>query len=356
MNTSEISEAPSGIIGWSRLWLKKYWTKIINIGITDTTILFDRKRVCLLNGICFVSSAIYFFYVVIFLWIIISKGLNRNLFFEFSVSFIGCTFASTPLILNYKKMYGLSCHFFNISNIILYSYSTIIAGGLDSVEVMFVPSSVASMLFFRKTRTVIIYFALNFICFGVVKYLNTVIPPAYEWHGQQSEVITNYTTLFIVLFFIVYYFKYENAKQEGLLEVRNAKLQEEKKRSDDLLLNILPAETAEELKEKGSTQAKDYEMVTVLFTDFKGFTIASETMSAQELVNEIHFCYSEFDRIVASCGIEKIKTIGDGYMAAGGLPVKNTTNPADAVKAALGIRNFMEQEKQRRNKEGKPFF
>ncbi len=348
--------ASPGIVNRILSALKKYWDRIINIGITDSTVLFDRKRVRLLNGICFVATFIYFIYVVTFLAMIIAQGGSRYLFFEFSVSCAGTLFAGIPLLLNNKKHYGFACHFFNISNIILYSYSTIIAGGLDGIEVIFVPSSVASMLFFRETRTVVIYFTLNFLSFEVVKYLTTIIPPAYSWGGQQSEVVANYVILFVVLFFIVFYFKSENARQESLLQVRNQKLQAEKKRSDDLLLNILPAETAEELKEKGSTQAKDYEMVTVMFTDFKNFTKASEAMSAQELVNQIHYCYSEFDRILSMHGIEKIKTIGDGYMAAGGLPVKNRTNPFDTVKAALSIRDFMEAEKQKRGKHESQFF
>lgn len=138
--------------------------------------------------------------------------------------------------------------------------------------------------------------------------------------------------------------------------MQRIRISKEKKRSEELLLNILPAETANELMEKGAIQAKDYTMVTVLFTDFINFTKSSESMTAQELVNEIHYCYSEFDRIIALHGIEKIKTIGDGYMAAGGLPVANKTNPFDAVNAALEIRNFIETEQRKRKLEGKSFF
>jgi adenylate cyclase len=137
---------------------------------------------------------------------------------------------------------------------------------------------------------------------------------------------------------------------------QRVRIGKEKKRSDDLLLNILPAETAEELKTNGKTVAKEYDMVTVLFTDFKNFTKASETLNAQELVNEINYCYSKFDEIVTRFGIEKIKTIGDGYMAAGGLPVANTTNAVDAVKAALSIKDFIQEEKEMRISEGKPYF
>jgi len=130
----------------------------------------------------------------------------------------------------------------------------------------------------------------------------------------------------------------------------------EKKRSDDLLLNILPSEVAEELKAKGNTTAKDFSKVTVLFTDFKDFTLMSERMTAQELVNEINYCYSAFDNIITKHGIEKIKTIGDSYMCAGGLPVANTTNAEDTVRAALEIRDFMEEEKQKRIASNLPFF
>lgn len=130
----------------------------------------------------------------------------------------------------------------------------------------------------------------------------------------------------------------------------------EKKRSDELLLNILPSEVAEELKEKGYADARQFEEVTVLFTDFKGFTEISEQMSPQQLVKDIDACYKEFDRITTKYGIEKIKTIGDSYMCAGGLPVENKTNPADCVKAALEIRDFMLEGKKKYQSEGKPFF
>jgi len=130
----------------------------------------------------------------------------------------------------------------------------------------------------------------------------------------------------------------------------------EKKRSDELLLNILPEETAEELKQTGAAKAKSFDMVTVLFTDFKNFTQAAEHLSAEELVSEINYCYSEFDRIISNHGIEKIKTIGDAYMCAGGLPVNNTTHAFDVVQAGLEMQQFILSHKEQREKENKPFF
>lgn len=139
------------------------------------------------------------------------------------------------------------------------------------------------------------------------------------------------------------------------LRQRN-RISKEKQRSEELLLNILPSETAEELKATGAAKAKSFENVTVLFTDFKNFTRASELLSAEELVQEINFCYSEFDRIITKYGIEKIKTIGDAYMCAGGLPVVNTTHPIDVVKAGLEMVQFIENNKQERISKGQPFF
>ncbi|MFT3910068.1 MAG: adenylate/guanylate cyclase domain-containing protein [Ferruginibacter sp.] len=134
------------------------------------------------------------------------------------------------------------------------------------------------------------------------------------------------------------------------------RISKEKKRSDELLLNILPEETAEELKATGVAKAKSLDQVTVLFTDFKNFTMASEKLTPEELVAEINHCYSEFDRIITKHGIEKIKTIGDSYMCAGGLPVKNNTHPFDVVSAGLEMVAFIEKNKQERIERGQPYF
>ncbi len=129
-----------------------------------------------------------------------------------------------------------------------------------------------------------------------------------------------------------------------------------KKESDELLLNILPSEVAEELKAKGSADAKQFEGVTVMFTDFKGFTQLSEKFSPKELVGEINECFSAFDHIMQKHGVEKIKTIGDAYMAAGGLPTSNTTHANDVVLAALEIQEFMHEHKAIKEASGQLFF
>jgi adenylate cyclase len=133
-------------------------------------------------------------------------------------------------------------------------------------------------------------------------------------------------------------------------------IKEGKKQSDELLLNILPAEVAEELKAKGRAEAKLIEEVTVLFTDFKGFTQLSEKLSPRALVAEINDCFSAFDHIMQKHGVEKIKTIGDAYMAAGGLPTPNKTHAEDVVKAAVEIQEYMRKHKAEKEKRGELFF
>ncbi|MBK7754179.1 MAG: hypothetical protein IPI41_16690 [Flavobacteriales bacterium] len=95
------------------------------------------------------------------------------------------------------------------------------------------------------------------------------------------------------------------------VQERTADLSREKQRSDDLLLNILPEEVAEELKNTGAAQAKQFDTATILFTDFKGFTQLSEQVTPAELVAELNTCFKSFDHIITARGIEKIKTIGD---------------------------------------------
>ena len=135
-----------------------------------------------------------------------------------------------------------------------------------------------------------------------------------------------------------------------------AAIHKEKIRSDNLLLNILPADIAEELKTKGKAEAREFDGVSILFTDFKGFTGLSETMSAKELVAEINHCFEKFDGIVSKYGIEKIKTIGDSYMAAGGLPVSSHESAKNTVLAALEMQTFIEAHKTQRAAEQKPVF
>ena len=140
------------------------------------------------------------------------------------------------------------------------------------------------------------------------------------------------------------------------LEEKNKTITNEKERSDALLLNILPYETAQELKEKGKSDAKMYDDVTIMFTDFVDFTKISETMPPQELVTELDYCFRAFDQIIDRYSIEKIKTIGDSYMAFTGLPMPCENHAGEIGRAALDIIHFMEEYKNTRIVEGRTYF
>jgi len=128
------------------------------------------------------------------------------------------------------------------------------------------------------------------------------------------------------------------------------------KRSDELLLNILPQEVADELKVKGEAEARHFASATVLFTDFKDFTRLSEQVSPAALVAELNTCFKAFDGIVEKYRIEKIKTIGDAYMAVGGVPDPQYGPPADVVRAALEMQDFMQRHSAGQEARGLPRF
>lgn len=125
------------------------------------------------------------------------------------------------------------------------------------------------------------------------------------------------------------------------VEEQKRLLQIEKDKSEKLLNNIIPEATAQELKTHGRASARAYKTVSVLFTDFVGFTKIAERMKPTELVNKLDIYFRKFDEIIVANNLEKIKTIGDAYMCAGGVPVRNSSNPIDSVLAALQIQEYM---------------
>jgi class 3 adenylate cyclase len=147
-----------------------------------------------------------------------------------------------------------------------------------------------------------------------------------------------------------------NRKSKKELEEKNALIEAEQKKADELLLNILPAPIAAELKAKGKAKAQKINDASVLFTDFKNFSGIAEKMSPVDLVDELDHCFKGFDYIIAEYpSIEKIKTIGDAYMCASGLNGK-PHRADDLVNAALEMQAFLEEYKLDRQQRGRPFF
>lgn len=160
---------------------------------------------------------------------------------------------------------------------------------------------------------------------------------------RKNQRIVFWSTVGILL--LTSLLAYGLFKRHKFVKATNKIIAAEKQRSDDLLLNILPEDTAQELKEKGRVEAKKYPQVTVLFSDFKGFTSYAENLSPEKLVQTIDHYFSKFDLIMEKYGLEKIKTIGDAYMAAGGLNFDNEKHAEHMVLAAKEMNAFVDKAK-----------
>jgi len=133
---------------------------------------------------------------------------------------------------------------------------------------------------------------------------------------------------------------------EQIINTRTEDLIIEKEKSENLLANVLPKNTASEIMETGKATKMKYNFVTVLFSDIQGFTKLTEEMNPEVLIDELDKFFFYFDSVVEKLGIEKIKTIGDAYMCAGGIPEKNRTNPVEVILAALEMQGYMTRLKE----------
>ncbi len=216
--------------------------------------------------------------------------------------------------------------------------------------------------------------ARNFIRKGIINFRTDningrSIAEIFKQHPKMLDIINsrqegNYEVLFqhgdiSKIFDVSLSSIYGNKKSRigyvailrDITEIRTAQ-----ERSEKLLLNILPKDVAEELKSKGKSPARYFKEVTVMFTDFKDFSSVAETLSPHELVFEIDTCFKVFDQIISKYGIEKIKTIGDSYMAAGGLGTERSSTAEDVVNAAIEMQSFILSRKSELLNESKQFF
>ncbi|TAE07946.1 MAG: adenylate/guanylate cyclase domain-containing protein [Bacteroidetes bacterium] len=261
-----------------------------------------------------------------------------------------------PLLLNSYKQHQAGKIMFMVSG---YSFLTLMAymyGKTSNMEYTFLIANILALFLFDRKNLIFLFFLLGlglFLFFQFYYYAHYRSP--LEHLVTQEVYFLNVITLFFVCYFVVKQFKYENetyqkvvlqqndelTQQKEEIETQRNLIEAEKQKSETLLHNILPEEVAQELKEKGVATPKHYELITVLFTDFKGFTNIAEKISPTEVIENLNTCFFAFDNICDKYGLEKIKTIGDSYMCAGGLPTANTTNPVDVVKAGLEMQDFM---------------
>jgi class 3 adenylate cyclase len=161
------------------------------------------------------------------------------------------------------------------------------------------------------------------------------------------NVAAGITGFLLVLLLIGFYNRYLYTRKTNKI------IENERDRSKELLLNILPAETARELEMIGHARTRFYNNITVMFADFKGFSYIARSLKPQELVAELNEYFIAFDDIIEKYNLEKIKTIGDAYMCAGGVPTPNDSHALNAVQAALAMQDFMDKRKAEKVADGK---
>ncbi|SMP12518.1 Adenylate cyclase, class 3 [Muriicola jejuensis] len=173
-----------------------------------------------------------------------------------------------------------------------------------------------------------------------------------ELQAKRQKYVIYGTIISLILVFVMAVGAYSRYKY---VKKTNRIIAEEKDRSEKLLLNILPEETAQELKQNGKVAAKRFESVTILFSDFKGFTSYAQNLSPEILVKSVDYYFSRFDEIMDKYDLEKIKTVGDAYMCAGGLPFPTTDHPFKMVEAAFEMVAVMEEIKRHPKEDIVPF-
>jgi adenylate cyclase len=184
-----------------------------------------------------------------------------------------------------------------------------------------------------------------------------VLPPWYT-----SPLALSLYVLAVALLIWVFYasmnlrFARTQHMLEQIINKRTEALIIEKEKTEKLLANVLPKNTASEIMEKGKATKIKYNFVTVLFSDIQGFTKIAEETNPEVLIDELDKFFFYFDSVVERLGIEKIKTIGDAYMCAGGIPEKNRTNPVEVILAALEMQVYMANLKKTSEVEGMKFW
>ena len=195
---------------------------------------------------------------------------------------------------------------------------------------------------------------------------NITVPAQFHFTIEQHPLLRWWALMLYILLLIslvtgilrwrAYQFVKEKAKLSKIIQDKTEELLVEKEKTETLLSNILPEETAKELKEKGRASSMRFNMATILFSDIHGFTKIAEEMNPDTLIDELDKFFLEFDTIVEKHNIEKIKTIGDAYMCAGGIPQKNRTNPIEVVVAALEMQARIQEIQKQTLKDRKEYW
>lgn len=277
------------------------------------------------------------------------------------ISMIFCTifYFSLAFVLRFGMPLHLAAHLYVAVSVLATFWDAYYLGGLQSYDFPWICLSPVIAVLFGNKKIGIIWLCISLVAviiMGILQFTNTSFPVAINMKYLHLHGLNSLLSLVVIMFVIVVVI--ENAFIGSLkkLDQKNKIIEVEKKRSDELLLNILPEEVMEELKQTGRTTARSYDLVTVMFADFKDFTLIGEKLPPEELVTAIDEYFTEFDKIIDRHEVEKIKTVGDAYLCAGGLPVPNTKNPVQVVEAAFDFLRTVYALSEKRKTENKFYF
>lgn len=255
-----------------------------------------------------------------------------------SLIFIGAY--ATVVLFNYIRLHTLAKLLFYLAAVAQLFAICVVFGKATGLDQFFFAAFVGIFFVIDRHQKILIIPALAGLVgeYLLIQYIYAHIDPIARIDAETARTIYYITSgaVFILLGAQGLYFYWSNLRGELALE--KARHQSEK-----LLLNILPEPIADELKRTGSVEPVEHDSVTVVFTDFVGFTASAEARNPSELLRQLDDCFSAFDTIIEKYGLEKLKTIGDAYMFAGGVPVDLADNAAKCVQAAKEIVDFVEQ-------------
>lgn len=306
----------------------------------------ELKKLRLLIFVSFLTSVLGLVYLVFSLLIGFMIGAGMMVFAT-------VLFTSLPFLVRAGSRPRLIAHIYVAGVFLNTIVLTSVTGGLsESITSTYIPLIPLVAVMLIDKRAGIVWFAVaiaEVAALGGAEIAGVSFESRYGAQFDAAFELAALVGVVVIVFVTVRYF--DKTAQNAL---RLA--EEEQEKTQQLLLNILPAEVAEELKATGRSEAQEFDSVTILFSDFANFTAISSGMTPSDLVAELNTCFQAFDALMDKYNLEKIKTIGDAYMAAAGLPHEHEATPADMVMAAIEMQGYLSAHNAENARAGKPAF
>lgn len=309
----------------------RFFQRVVDIGANYNFSITEIRYLRVTN----IASVLGVLYNAI--WMLIAFFLSDALVIYGSNALLGIMFLMA-LIFNNKGWRVLASTWLILASymsVLLFLYLLGYSSGV--AVVCFIIIILPYMTFPRKARNIAHVFSI-LACLTLILTVMFQSSMTAHFGGLDphiSQIVNTGITGFICLILI--------SSLSILIDKSEESLMTEQKKSDDLLHNILPANIIKDLKESGKTIPKRHKNITVMFTDFEGFTELVASISAITLVNELNDIFGRFDQIMEETEVEKIETIGDAYMAACGLEKEMTNHASNCIRAAQMMQSYLEK-------------